>query len=71
MEEAKPGRLAKVWALARDLEDEPLQRLELFRSGLEGKVALLVVRLDEILENCARLPQGDACVGVLDGWESM
>jgi len=69
-EQPEPTVLAVVRALPAGLEEEPLLGVVgLCRAGLEAQLALRVVALDEVLDDGARLPDGDAGVGVVDGWE--
>jgi hypothetical protein len=59
--------LAKVWALAADLEGEPLIAQVLLLEGLVAEHVLSIVLFDDVLEDCAGLPEGEAGVWVFDG----
>lgn len=67
MKLAEPRRLAKVRALPGHLEVQELLEVVLFRKAGDAELVILVVRVDEVLQDGARLPQGDARVGVFDG----
>lgn len=59
--------LPEVRALAGYLEVQPLLRFEvLFRARGEADLVLLVVGFDHVFDYGARLPQGDARIGVLN-----
>lgn len=62
--------LAVVRALARHLEVQILLQVPLFGLGIEGELVILVVLFDEVLEDGARLPDGDARVWVLDSGDA-
>jgi len=63
-EQPEPTVLAVVRALPAGLEEEPLLGVVgLCRAGLEAQLALRVVALDEVFDDGARLPEGDAGVG--------
>lgn len=64
----EPYCLAEVGALTRHLEVEPLLGVEVFRSaGFETELLLFVVGFNQVFKDSTRLPQGDSCVGILDG----
>lgn len=68
VELAEPDRLAKVRALAGHLEVQVLLQQPLLRVSRERELVLLVVALDNVLDDGARLPQDEVVVvGVLDG----
>ncbi|OJD27763.1 hypothetical protein ACJ73_00833 [Blastomyces percursus] len=67
----EPERLAEIGALAGDLEIEPLDGVSvLCSSGLEAQLVLLVVGGDEVLDDGAGFPDGDARVWVVEGREA-
>lgn len=66
----EPEGLAVVGALAGDLEVEPLLAVELAGGVGVAELVVLVVLLNEVLDDGARLPEGDASVGVLNGGEA-
>ena len=55
VEEREPGSLAKVWALARRLEEQPLQLLVLVLAG-NRYLILRVVLVDDVLDDRVRFP---------------
>lgn len=46
---------------------QELLEVVLFRKAGDAELVILVVRVDEVLQDGARLPQGDARVRVFDG----
>jgi len=69
-EQPEPAVLAVVRTLPAGLEEEPLLGVVgLGRAGSETQLVRLVVALDEVLDDGAGLPEGDARVGVVDGGE--
>ena len=68
MEFHEPRRLPEIGRLAGRLEEQPLLGVPgLGRSRGKADLVVLVVGGDEVLENGAGFPEGEACVGVLDG----
>ncbi len=67
----EPDRLAVVGPLARDLEEEPLPGVVGVRgAGGEAEAVVRVVTLEEVFDDCARFPEGEVRVGVVDGGEA-
>lgn len=66
VEHGEPERLAVVRALARGLEEQPLLLGEAFLDGRVAELVLFVVRLDEVGEDGAGLPEGEAAIFVVD-----
>ncbi len=56
--------------MSRHLEHEPLIELVLLWNSGVGEAFFLVVRLNQILDDCTGLPEFDTGVGVFNGWES-
>jgi hypothetical protein len=67
VEADEPHGLAKVEALAADLEEQPLLEEKLFGGVGQRQEVSCVVGLDEVLDDGARLPPRDAGVGVGHG----
>ena len=65
-EKSIPCRLPKIGSLSRRLEKQPLLREILLRCILIAQFALLVVRVNQVLEDGTALPELDICVGILD-----
>lgn len=67
----EPDELPVVRSLARCLEMEPLSSvIRLGRASREAEFVVLVILIDQVLDNSARLPESDPRVRVLDGWEA-
>lgn len=66
VELAEPGGLAKVRALAGHLKVQKLLEVVFLGKGRDVELVVLVVRVDQVLEDGARLPQCDARVGILN-----
>ena len=66
MIDGKPGGLAEVGALPGHLKHQVLVLVILVRGGFRVQLIFRVVVLDEVLDDGAGLPEGDAGVGVLD-----
>lgn len=62
-----PGSLSKVGTLAGDLVRDPLVLVVFLGEAVNVKLLLLVVLLNQVLHDGARLPQRESRVGVLDG----
>lgn len=62
----EPGCLAEVRALAGDLVVQPLLGEVFFGGGGEGQGVFFVVLLDEVFDDGAGFPEGDAGVGIFD-----
>lgn len=63
----EPTVLPIVWALPAHLEVLPAALRPLLRRIGVVELVLLVVVFDQILDDGARLPEGDASVGVCEG----
>lgn len=64
----EPSCLAVIRALARHLEVEPLLGMVVvIRTRCVAELAIGVVLLNEVLNDCAGFPEGKVGVGVVDG----
>jgi hypothetical protein len=63
----KPACLAKVGALAANLEGEPLVAEVFFLESVVAKLVRRVVLLNDVLNNCASFPERKTSVWVLNG----
>lgn len=70
MELVEPDGLAEVRALAGHLEVDELLDVPVLVGGGALEEALLVVGLDDVLDDGARLPERQVGVGVNDGGET-
>ena len=70
VESPEPRCLAKVRALATDLEGDPLLEVVLLLKSVVAEFVFLVVDIGEVLNDCAGFLKRDACVGVFDGGDT-
>lgn len=61
-----PSSLAVVWALATDLEMQPLVAVVLFLEGGVADEVFGVILLDQVVQDGARLPQCQARIRVMN-----
>jgi len=66
VEEAEPRGLAEIGALARGLEVGILLQEVFFGDGSVRELLIFVVLVDQVEDDGAGLPQGDAGVGIVD-----
>lgn len=66
VEQVEPSSLTKVWPLTTHLEVKVLLQMPLVSRGSNVELVLLVVRLDEVLEDGAGLPDGKIIGVVVD-----
>ena len=65
-EKSIPCRLPEISPLPRRLEEQPLLRVIFLGSIFIAQLALLVVRIDQILEDGTTFPELHPCIWILD-----
>ena len=66
----EPSRLTKVWALTARLIVQELEGLILLWRRREAQLVRFVISVDEVFNDGAGLPEGDAGIGVFDGGDA-